>query len=369
MTPFSIRPLTRLRFVLSACALLSLSACAGPITSTPQASRAEIQREQQFQQNLVFERVIEDQKHLFDISYPILKANAEFCRPKTAPMMGMTAWNLASLSNRQWQVAAQNLYGLTNRLTVRTVAKNSPASQAGLRSGDIIVAINGATLPQGTNALKTADTVVKQSGMRQLEIVYERGGRAVSTTLQPVEGCDYPVVLDSNSNDINAYADGKRIVVSKGIMRFADNDNELALVVAHELGHSAMRHVDKIRQNAAVGTIGGLAIDSLLAAAGISTGGQMANMGGQAAVMQYSVPFEQEADYVGMYFLERAGYSSASVAQFWRRMGAENAQSITRRSTHPTSVERFLAIERTYNEIQTKKKRGQPLVPNLQQKR
>ena len=369
MTSLSRRPLTSLRFMISACALLTLAACAGPVTSTPQASRAEIQREQQFQQNLVFERVIEDQKHLFEISYPILKANAEFCRPKTAPMMGMTAWTLASLSNRQWQVAAQNLYGLTNRLTVRGVAKNSPAARAGLRSGDIIVAINGATLPQGTNALKTADSIVKQSGMRQLEIVYERGGRAASTTLQPVEGCDYPVVLDSNSNDINAYADGKRIVVSKGIMRFADNDNELALVVAHELGHSAMRHVDKIRQNAAVGTIGGLAIDSLLAAAGISTGGQIANMGGQAAVMQYSVPFEQEADYVGMYFLERAGYSAASVAQFWRRMGAENAQSITRRSTHPTSVERFLAIERTYAEIQAKKKRGQALVPNLQQKR
>lgn len=365
MTSFS----TRLRFFLSACAVLTLSACAGPITAAPQASRADIQREQQFQQNLVFERVVEDQKKLFDLSYPILKANAEFCRPKTAPMMGMTAWNLASLSNRQWQAAAQNLYGLTNRLTVRSVARNSPAARAGLRSGDIIVAINGATLPQGTHALKTADTIVKQSGMRQLEIVYERGGRAVSTTLQPVEGCDYPVVLDSNSNDINAYADGKRIVVSKGIMRFAENDNEMALVIAHELGHSAMRHVDKIRQNATVGTLGGLAVDSLLAAAGISTGGRVASLGGQAAILQYSVPFEQEADYVGMYFMERAGYSAASVGQFWRRMGAENAQSITRRSTHPTSVERFLAIERTYNEIQNKKKRGQPLVPNLQQKR
>lgn len=360
---------SRLRFLMAFCAPLTLAACAGPVTSAPQASRADIQREQQFQQNMVFERVVEDQKRLFDLSYPILKANAEFCRPKTAPMMGMTAWNLASLSNNAWQNAARNLYGLSNRLTVRSVAKNSPAVQAGLRSGDIIVAINGATLPQGVNALKTADTIVKQSGMRQLEIVYERAGRAHSTTLQPVEGCDYPVVLDSNSNEINAYADGKRIVISKGIMRFSENDNELALVVAHELGHSAMRHVDKIRQNATVGTLGGLAVDSLLAAAGISTGGRAAGIGQQAAILQYSVPFEQEADYVGMYFMERAGYSAASVGQFWRRMGAENAQAITRRSTHPTSVERFLAIERTYAEIQNKKKRGQPLVPNMQQKR
>jgi beta-barrel assembly-enhancing protease len=186
--------------------------------------------------------------------------------------------------------------------------------------------------------------------------------------LQPVEGCDYPVVLDNNSSAINAYADGKQIVVAKGIVRFAENDNELAMVIAHELGHSAMRHVDKIRQNASVGILGGFAVDALLGAAGVNTGGQAAQMGGNMAVMQYSIPFEQEADYVGMYFLERGGYSAANVANFWRRMGAENAQAISNRSTHPTSVERFLAIERTYAEISAKKRAGQALVPNMQKR-
>jgi predicted Zn-dependent protease len=89
-------------------------------------------------------------------------------------------------------------------------------------------------------------------------------------------------------------------------------------------------------------------------------------MGGQMGVARYSVAFEQEADYVGMYFMARAGYDPSGVADFWRRMAAEGESSITQRTSHPTSPERFLTMERTYGEIAAKKSRGQPLVPNLQ---
>lgn len=357
-----------LRFALPFCALAFMSACAGPVTAPPQSSRAEIQQETMKQQSMLFERHIADSGRVFAISYPISVANAEFCRPRTAPTVGATVWSLHSLKGNMQTIARQT-YGLGPRLTLRDVVRNGPAAKAGMRTGDILVAINGQNIPQNANASQIAENLIKQSGLRPAEVVFERGGRAMSTVIQPVEGCNYPVILDSNSNDINAYADGQKIVISRGILRFAENDNEVAMVVAHELGHSAMRHVDKMRQNAAVGSLGGLAIDSLLAAAGIGTGGAATQMGGQMAIMQHSVAFEQEADYVGMYFMERAGYSAANVANFWRRMGAENARSINTRTTHPTSVERFLAIERTYAEIQNKKRAGQPLVPNMQQRR
>ncbi|MDY0008808.1 MAG: M48 family metallopeptidase [Bdellovibrionales bacterium] len=356
------------RMLMSACALLSLAACAGPVTAPPQSNRAEIQQETLKQQSLVFERHVTDSGRIFNLAYPILVANAEFCRPKTAPSVGATVWNVGSLKGAS-QTIARQAYNLGPRLTLRDVVRNGPAARAGLRSGDILIAINGQNLPANAQASTIAENLVKQSGLRPVEVVFERGGRAMSTVMQPVEGCNYPVILDSNSNDINAYADGQKIVISRGIVRFSENDNELALVIAHELGHNAMRHIDKMRQNATVGSIGGLAIDSLLAAAGVSTGGVATQMGGQMAIQQHSVAFEQEADYVGMYFMERAGFSAASVANFWRRMGAENARAINTRTSHPTSVERFLAIERTYAEIQSKKRNGQALVPNMQQRR
>lgn len=77
-----------------------------------------------------------------------------------------------------------------------------------------------------------------------------------------------------------------------------------------------------------------------------------------------SVEFEEEADYVGMYYMERAGYDSDGVADFWRRMAIEHPASIEHRQSHPTTPERFLAIEKTAAEIDTKRAAGAALLPN-----
>ena len=343
---------------------LALSACAGPITAGPQASKSEIQAEAQRQNELVYQKFIEDQNRIYKISFPIMTANAEFCGDKSKPLAGMTAWNIHTVPT-QFRPSAKNLFNLGERLAVQHLARNSPASRAGILSGDIFVSINGQPVLQGKEALKQADQLLKSAGDRQSQIVIERNGKTFEKILQPVQGCDFPVVLDYNNSQINAFADGTRIIMTKGIIRFAENDNEIAMIIAHELGHSALTHVNKLRQNAMIGTIGGLIVDSLFAAGGVSTGGQFGQLGGHMGAMQHSVAFEQEADYVGMYFMERAGFDSANVANFWRRMAAEGQSSINQRTTHPTSPERFLAMEGTHREINDKKSRNAALVPNL----
>jgi predicted Zn-dependent protease len=346
-------------------AVLLLGACAGPVTMAPQGDRLAVRQETERQKELVYKRVIEDQDRLFNVSFPLMGANAGFCGTKTRPMTGMTAWNINSVG-KGFHRAARAVYNVQERLAVQFVADNSPAARAGVRSGDFIVALNGQDIPLGENAIGSADSFLKQAGYHPVDMILERDGRTISTTVAPVEVCDYPVLIDNDSNDINAFADGRKIVVSKGILRFAENDNELALVVAHELGHLAMHHVDKMQQNAMAGAIGGFAIDSLLAASGVGGGAQFSRLGQEIGAGSYSVGFEQEADYVGMYFMERAGYRSRDVADFWRRMAAENPRGVSARTDHPTSPERFIAIERTHDEIAAKRARHMQLVPNLQ---
>lgn len=181
---------------------------------------------------------------------------------------------------------------------------------------------------------------------------------------QKVWICNYPVVVNKADKEINAHTDGEKIIISQAMLNFVNTNNELALVVGHELAHAALNHVGKLTQNAALGQIGGFAVDQLLASAGVSTGGQFSSLGGGIAQQRYSVPFEQEADYVGMYFMARAGFDTSGVAQFWRRMAANDARTISQRSSHPTSPERFIAIDRTHKEIAAKKAAGQPLTPN-----
>ncbi|MGM0423022.1 MAG: M48 family metalloprotease [Pseudomonadota bacterium] len=340
-----------------------LTACSGVQTMAPQGSTPQIQAEQAKQKSLAYESFVNAQADLYRISLPILSSNAEFCGQKTRPATGISAWNIYAVP-AEYQQTAQQLYGLGPELIVQNVVPNSPGQKAGLRQGDVLLSINGRPIPHGKNAIKTAQEFLDAAGYRQLELTYDRAGTKRTSTLTPVPACDYPVLLD-NSSAINAYADGQRIVISRGITRFADNDSEIALVVAHELAHNTMEHVQKLKQNTMTGSLGGFAVDALLGAAGVNTGNQFSRIGGAIGQQRFSIPFEQEADYVGMYYLARAGFPTDQVANFWRRMASEGQASIDMRSSHPTSSERFIAIEQTHAEIQGKKKRNQALRPNF----
>ena len=67
-----------------------------------------------------------------------------------------------------------------------------------------------------------------------------------------------------------------------------------------------------------------------------------------------------------MYLLARAGVETEDTGVFWRRLAAENRDSIenSHRSTHPSTPERFVRLDATHEEIAAKRAAGSPLVPN-----
>ena len=120
-----------------------------------------------------------------------------------------------------------------------------------------------------------------------------------------------------------------------------------------------MDHISKLRTNSLLGTI----VDLAAAYYGVNTQGVF----GQAGARMYSQEFEAEADYVGIYYMERAGYSIDNVADFWRDMAVEHPGSINQShaSTHPATPERFLEINAAIEEIKEKKRLNQQLIPNV----
>jgi len=333
---------------------------------SPQGSRAEVEKESQLQKEMAFKRALEEESRVLNIAYPILKANAELCE-SSMYSAGVHFWNSYAIQKEYKDIAA-SLYGVDDSLKVAKIVKSSPAEKVGLKSGDMIMAVNGTAIPSGRNAVQFVTKAFDNVEGKDIEISYERNGKQETKTVSRVPVCKYGVVYNADDTSVNAYADGNNIIIPRGMLRFIDNDTELALVISHELAHNAMGHMSKKKQNAVGAGLAGFAFEVLIAAAGGTPDGSVTQSAMNAGAQAYSVEFEQEADYVGMYFMERAGYKTDGVANFWRRMASElDDKAIQNRGSHPTAPERFVAIEKTHQEIQDKKKKGLTLKPEIKE--
>ena len=171
----------------------------------------------------------------------------------------------------------------------------------------------------------------------------------------------------TQDNIVNAFADGKKIIMTQGIVDYAKDDNELALVIAHELAHNDRGHLDAKKKNTLImGSIGFILDLMTIYYSGGTAGGNAENteMWSKIGAQAYSVEFEKDADYGGAYYATRAGYDISNANEFWERMGAENPNRIAFNSSHPATAERYLQIKKTVEEINKKKSEGLALIPN-----
>ncbi len=176
------------------------------------------------------------------------------------------------------------------------------------------------------------------------------------------KNCQFGFKLQQ-SRTLNAYADGKNIFITMGMMAFAGSEDDIAVVLAHEYAHNVLAHVASTQKNVTMGGLGGTVVDALLSSQGINTGGQLGKLGANYAQMRYSKTFESEADHVGLYIAEHAGFPLENAPNFWRRMSTANPDAIYTATTHPTNPERYVAMNETVAEIKAKKAAGQPLLP------
>ena len=346
------------KFSMILAALILINACAAPNTVEVNYDSAEIAAEAALQRELAFKKILSYKKRLNTVSYPILKAATKFCDTKKSYSMGARGSSSSDFKDA-WGTTANKIFG-GDEYIVTWVAESGPAAKAGLLVNDQIIAINnvefGTSPQQRKSFYNEASKITNTAPIKSLSI--KRGDQLLKMDIRLEKICGYPVVL-SESDAVNAYADGKRIIITKGMMRFAQQDQELALVVAHELGHNLMGHLDKKKTNHMLGRI----IDLAAAANGVSTRGTFANIGARA----FSQDFEAEADYVALYYMNAAGLPLEGTANFWRQMAAEHPGSIgsNHAASHPATSERFLAISNTIAEINHKISAELPVVPNL----
>lgn len=376
---------------LLACTLpmLALVACPAPVTQQGSVTASELRQEEFRQQQLVVRSQLADQQRVNDVGYPLLRSALALCGLEArTTQTGLRFANVWSFS-KEYQPAARAM-GFSDTLVVAVVAKGSAAERSGLAVGDRLVGVSDELAPLGPDAVTRFGQQLDR--MRNLDDSFHftvRHGsiepvlssapapdsvtpaagaaasvpRDVAIAVKPDSACKYDLYA-LKTDMLNAWADGENVYVTSAMLRFA-NDDELAVVLSHEISHNAMGHIQAKKKSARIGGFFGAIIDVAAATQGINTGGAFSNEMAQAAAMKFSQDFEREADYVGLYVLARAGRPFANAPDLWRRMATESPASIKFASSHPTTAERFIRLEKTVAEIQAKQAAGQPLMPEL----
>ncbi|RKQ70807.1 peptidase M48-like protein [Litorimonas taeanensis] len=145
-----------------------------------------------------------------------------------------------------------------------------------------------------------------------------------------------------DSPQANAFAlPGGYTAVYTGLIPIAENENGLAVVMGHEIGHALAHHGAERMAQQNMQRIVGAGVS--LGAGGMDYSAQRAVMGVFGGISQYgyALPFsrshESEADYIGLILMSRACYDPREAPRLWERMGAEaGATPPEFQSTHPS---------------------------------
>lgn len=151
-----------------------------------------------------------------------------------------------------------------------------------------------------------------------------------------------------DSDEVNAFAlPGGFFYVNKGLMLAADNEAELAGVMAHEIAHVAARHAVENNKKAELAQYAVL-IPSVILGGGL---GQLIYQGGGFASMLGFMKFtrgaEEEADKLGVQYMYAAGYDPTAMATMFEKLESKNKKKpgfISKLfATHPAPPERRAA--------------------------
>ncbi len=308
--------------------VLCLGACTSLNTRLPEISNDALKAEQAKQEKIAFAEINRLRDRLDKVAHKVLSANADLCS-RTGPDIGVKTQTAKSFPKELRQGAIREL-GLGDEPVIVYVRPGSSGDKAGLRTGGYIY--------DETEALGAPSRKLAAHLTEGRPLYYREGTSKNPIEMEYETVCDYKVVLKM-SPAINALANGKAIVMNAGMMNFVESDDELAYIIGHELAHNTQSHIRKAVTN------------------------YILSLGGT----RYTRKFESEADYVGIYYMERAGFNSDGVEKIWQRLAKQSLRPIARAKTHPVFPSRTLQITATREEIAAKRARNLPLTPELRE--
>lgn len=201
------------------------------------------------------------------------------------------------------------------------------------------------------------------------DYVHALGFRLVALSERPEQEFTFFVV---RQDDINAFAaPGGFVGLNVGLMHTAENESEVAAVLAHEVAHVTQRHLVRAYESMQKATlpIALAMLGAVLASRNSSgDGAEAAVIGGMGLIQQQAINFtrhnEYEADRVGIFTLAKAGFDPEAMAGFFSRMGRATRSNSSAEvpeflRTHPVTTSR---ITEAKNRVEAIKRDPPPVV-------
>ncbi|MGZ3311971.1 MAG: M48 family metalloprotease [Xanthobacteraceae bacterium] len=296
------------------------------------------------------------QNRLYKVAAPLLIHNAELCKGQARNLLGFTAKNRWSYPG-DYNEAAHVAFGMDERLQVTSVLAGSGAAKAGLQTGDILLAAAGKPLPTGQHALSQAGAVFSKiiASQATLPMTVERHNSERQVSIPVTRACAFAIEL-GNADNVNAYADGSRVLVTRGMINFTRDDDELAFVLASTMAHDMLGHPAAQRNSATIGSM----IDNLK-----SITPDTSLLIGSGGIKATPAEMDAAADRLGLYLAARAGYDIDDAPAFWKRLAETYPPSVLNgySANHPALSARLAAIDKAHSEIKAKKSAKKPLTP------
>jgi len=241
------------------------------------------------------------------IAWRLQTANVATCRDVASlPGFSIETLDQYAVAERAEATAAFALYDLPQ---VSAVVPDSAAAKAGLAVGDEIAKIDDVPVPRAKGGAPSYDTTAAAEAAIAAALTHSPAKLTLTsrTIYLPGDlGCASQVQLVPGA-PLDASADGHYVQISGAMYQFADDDAELAFIVAHELAHNLFPEAKRV--------------------AGSGKGQRAA---------------ELAADRRAIAMIDRAGYDVSKVVPFLRRLSRKRALSWLDGS-HPAWTPRIVA--------------------------
>jgi beta-barrel assembly-enhancing protease len=304
----------------------------------------------------VLDSLLLRQERVYRIAAPLIIKNAVLCRTQARPLLGFTAKNQYSYPP-ELAVAARQSLGLDERLQIMQILDGSGAMRAGLKRGDILQTIQDLNIPTGPQAEPETARMLSPilKNLSELNITVIRQNQPITVNVPLTLACAFAIDV-GNAQQVNAYADGRRILLTRGLLDSFTTDEDVAVVIAREIAHNVLQHAKQLQQMATLSMV----IDNLLLFKPDQIAANSSN-----GIKITPEKMDQEADRLALFMLTRAGYDPANFSRVLQKLAQNpnSSQALTYSTLHPWTDGRQSVIQATLKEIRQKQAAKKVLVP------